>query len=85
MGEEVIHQIFESQGVWAALFILLLVYQLKENREARAEAKGREAYLTGFITEMCRNYENLSEQYIRLSEDMGYIRLQVSKKWAEEE
>jgi len=80
MGEELLHKLFESQGVWAALFILLLIYQLKENREARAEAKVRETYLTGFITEMCKNYENLSEQYSRLSKDIGYIKLQVAKK-----
>ena len=78
-----LHRVFESQWVWAGLFILLLVYQLKENREARAEAKTREAYLTGFITDMSRNYENLSEQYANLSEDMGYIKLQIVKKLVE--
>ena len=83
MGEEVLHRVLESQGVWAGLFILLLVYQLKENREARAEAKAREAYLTGFITDMSRNYENLSGQYASLSEDMGYIKLQIVKKFVD--
>lgn len=80
MTADVFYRLIESQGVWAALFILLLVYQLKENREARAEAKERETYLVGFITEMCKNFENLSEQYARLADDLGYLKTQLTKK-----
>lgn len=69
-----------SQGVWAAMFIFLFLYQLKENKSAREEARGREDKLVNFINEMSKNFERLAAQYARLAEDVDFIKVEVIKK-----
>nr|WP_243237431.1 BhlA/UviB family holin-like peptide [Heliobacterium chlorum] len=66
-----------QQGLWAALFVSLYLYQLQEGRRHQTEAKGREDKLTAFLSEMSKQFEALARQYERLSEDVQDIKTEI--------
>ena len=77
--EASLFEIATSQGLWAALFIFMLVYQLRENKVGREESRGREDKLINFINEISKNFEKLAEDYSRLAVDVDYIKVEVIK------
>ena len=77
--EDTLFQIATSQGVWAAMFIFLFVYQLRESKLIREDARGREDKLVTFITDMSKNFENLAAEYCRLATDVDYIKVEIIK------
>lgn len=77
--ETSLFELASSQGLWAALFIFLFVYQLREGKTTREEARGREDKLVNFISDMSKNFEKLAEEYSRLAEDVDYIKVEVIK------
>lgn len=77
--EDTLFQIATSQGVWAAMFIFLFIYQLRESKTTRDEARVREDKLVTFITDMSKNFENLAAEYCRLATDVDYIKVEVIK------
>lgn len=68
-----------EQGLWAALFIFLFMYQLKESKRQQDESRAREEKLTVFIEDMARNFEVLAKQYERLAEDVQEIKCTIRK------
>ncbi len=78
-------EIAAKEGIWAALFIFLLLYQLNQNKQTRAESRERESILTDFIREMSKNFESLTSQYERLSNDVDYIKVEVAKQISNKE
>lgn len=82
--ESVLVDMANTQGIWAALFIFLFMYQLRENKASRDESKLREDKLITFINEISKNFERLAAQYGRLTEDVDYIKVAVAKKTRED-
>lgn len=78
--EEIILTVGQSQGVWALLFIFMLIHQLKENKQTREDSIERENKLINFLNEMSANYERLTSQYTKLAEDVDYIKVKVAEK-----
>ena len=77
--EDTLFQIATSQGVWAALFIFLFIYQLRDSKISREESRQREDKLVTFINEMSKNFENLAAEYCRLATDVDYIKVEIVK------
>ena len=63
-----------KDGLFAALFVSLYFYQLKESRRAQDDAKGREDRLMGFMDELGTQFETLAKQYERISSDVHEIK-----------
>ncbi|MBA4542881.1 hypothetical protein H1164_08200 [Thermoactinomyces daqus] len=68
---EVLLDIVKNNGVWATLFVFLLLYTLRQ-------AEKREEKLMNFIDEMSDNFEKLSWNLEKLAEDVDKIREKVS-------
>lgn len=77
--EELLINVASNQGVWATMFIFLFLYQLKENRVAREEAREREGKLTDFISNISKSFEALTKQYDRLSDDVDFIKVEIAR------
>jgi chromosome segregation ATPase len=71
-----------KDGLWAALFISLYLYQLKESRRNQDDAQAREGKLMTFIDEISSQFEKLARQYERLSEDVREIKNDISERRA---
>lgn len=83
--ESTLVEMANTQGIWAALFIFLFMYQLRENKTSRDESKLREDKLITFINDISKNFEKLAAQYGRLTEDVDYIKVAVAKKAKDED
>lgn len=79
MEEQLFAQVAQ-QGVWAALFIFLFLYQPKESRRQQEECRSREDKLVNFINDMSKNFETLGKQYEHLSGDVQEIKITLSRK-----
>ncbi len=69
-----------QQGLWAALFVSLYLYQLKSNGSQQDAAKGREDKLYTFITDITKQFEILAKQYEHMSEDIREIKTEIHSK-----
>jgi hypothetical protein len=69
-----------QQGLWAVLFVSLYVYQLKDSRRLQDEARVREEKLTGFITDITKQFENLARQFENMSNDISEIKDEIKDR-----
>lgn len=66
-----------KEGLFALLFVFLLLYQLKENKANMEKAEEREEKLLSFLDEMKEQFSRLTKQYERLSDDVERIRKKI--------
>mgnify|MGYP001393655081 CR=1 FL=1 len=59
-----------EQGVWAVLFVSLLLYLLQDSRK-------REERLMGFLDEITKQFDNLDHKYERISGDVTDIKTEI--------
>lgn len=71
-----------KDGLWAALFISLYLYQLRESQRYQEDAQAREGKLMVFIEQISAQFEKLARQYERLSEDVREIKIDISERRA---
>ncbi|MZP28678.1 hypothetical protein GTO91_02955 [Heliobacterium undosum] len=69
-----------EQGLWAALFVSLYLYQLNDSRRLQSEAKVREDKLTDFLKDVSRQFEVLAKQYEKLSCDVQEIKIDIRER-----
>lgn len=66
-----------KDGIFAALFVSLYLYQLRESRRLQDDAKNRENRLMGFMDSLSEQFEALARQYEKLSVDVTAIKDEI--------
>lgn len=67
---EIMMEVVKNNGVWASLFVFLLIYTLRQTEK-------REERIMNFLDEMSENFEKLSWNFERLSEDVEDIKRKI--------
>jgi F0F1-type ATP synthase membrane subunit b/b' len=66
-------------GIFAVLFVSLFYYQLKESRRLLDKAETREDKLTGFLTDITKQFEKLANQYDGICEDLSEMKQELKE------
>ena len=69
-----------EQGIWAALFVTLYVYQLRESRRILDESKSREERLMSFLDDITKQFDRLSWQFERIAKDVEEIKSDLRRR-----
>jgi predicted nucleic acid-binding Zn-ribbon protein len=69
-----------KEGFFAALFVGLLVWQMKEYRRLFNRADEREDKLISFLDKMKEEFAGLTRQYERLSDDVAELKNRIDRK-----
>lgn len=78
--EEILLNIGLKDGIFAAMFIWLLVYVLKTTREREDKAAVREDKLYTFLNDMKIEFSKLVGNYENLSKDVTEIKNEIHSK-----
>ena len=56
MSEKILMELLEGQGVWAACFLFLLIYTIRETGKREDRAWEREECLKNLLSDLSKNY-----------------------------
>lgn len=69
-----------KEGIFAVLFVALLIYQLRETKSLLTKAEQREDKLTAFLADMKEQFAGLTKQYEKLSNDVAEVKNKITEK-----